>query len=162
MANRQVTPEQMLEEWDKIIQKAKPGAKAAADAMARYMVWYIQEIKLRQTLHPPGAYNIQKGGEPPSYGSGTLARAMYMRSAHVGVRATALIGNKASYSRISEFGCVVDANGDYMSWADSGGKWYHKQLLHMPHPFMEPATQDAIDDGSLQEEAVKAFIEFDP
>ena len=71
----------MLEEWDKIIENAKPGAKAAADAMARYMTWYISEVKLRQTVHPPGAYNIQKGGEPPAYGSGTLARTMYMRSA---------------------------------------------------------------------------------
>ena len=153
----------MLAEWDTIIEHAKPGAKAAADAMARYMTWYISEIKLRQTLHPPGAYNIQKGGEPPSYGSGTLARAMYMRSASLGVRATALIGNHAPYSRISEFGCVVTATGkDQMSWADSAGKWYHWQLVHPPHPFMEPATQDAIDDGSLQEEAIEAFIEFDP
>jgi hypothetical protein len=152
----------MLGEWDKIIEKAKPGAKAAANAMAKYMVWYIQEIKLRQTLHPPGAYNIQKGGEPPAYGSGTLARAMYMRSALLGQRATALIGNKAPYSRITEFGCVVEGSDRMLSWFDSGGRWYHWGLVHMPHPFMEPATQEAIDDGSLQEEAIEAFIEYDP
>jgi hypothetical protein len=163
MAKRQVSPEAMLEEWDAIIANAKGGAKAAANAMAGYMTWYVSEIYLRQTLHPPGAYNQQKGGEPPAYASGTLARAMYMRSALLGVRATALVGNKAPFSRITEFGCVVDsASKDYMSWKDSAGRWYHKQLVHQPHPFMAPATQQAMDDGSLQEAAVKAFIEYDP
>ena len=162
MANRQVTPEQMLEEWDKIIENAKPGAKAAADAMARYMTWYISEIKLRETVHPPGAYNIQKGGEPPAYGSGTLARSMYMRSALLKTRATALIGNRAPYSRISEWGCVVEGSDRMLSWFDSGGRWRHWGVVHMAHPFMGPATEEAIDSGDLQDEAVRAFIEFDP
>jgi hypothetical protein len=158
----QVTPEEMVAEWEKIIQKARPGAKAAADAMAKYIVWRAQEITLRRTLHAPGAYHRQKGGEPPAYGSGTLARAMYMRSASLAVRTTALVGNKAPYSRISEFGCVVTANKDEMSWADSAGRWYHWQLVHPPHPFMEPTTDEAIDDGSLQEAAIEGFEPYDP
>lgn len=152
----------MVEIWEKIIRKAKPGAKAVADAMAKYIEWRTREVTLRRTIHPPGAYNKQRGGEPPAYASGTLAKAMYLRAAHEAVRATALVGNKAPYSRISEFGCVVTAPDEAMTWEDSAGKWYHWQLVHPPHPFLEPTVDEAIDDGSLQEEAVAAFIEYDP
>jgi hypothetical protein len=163
VANRQVTPEEMLIEWAKIIQKARPGAKAAADAMAKYIAWRAAEITLRRTLHPPGAYNQQRSGEPPAYASGTLAKAMFVRSAHEAIRATALVGNKAPYSRITELGCVVDATNDtQMHWDDSAGHWYHWQLEHPAHPFLAPTTQEAMDDGSLQEVAVEAFIEYDP
>jgi hypothetical protein len=153
----------MLEEWDRIIRHAKPGAKAAADAMARYTVWRTQEITLRRTIHPPGAYHRQRSGEPPAYGSGTLARAMYMRPASEGIRSSALVGNRAPYSRILEFGCVVSAaSKDFMSWADSAGRWYHVFLVHPPHPFIETTVDESIDDGELQEAAIKAFEEYDP
>ena len=152
----------MLAEWERIIQRAKPGAKAAADAMAKYYVWRVQEITLRRTLHPPGAFHRQRPGEPPAYGSGNLARSMYLRAAYMGVRATALVGNKAPYSRISEFGCVVSGTDEKMRWADSAGHWFHWQLEHPEHPFMGPTTDEVIEDGSLQEVAVEAFIEYDP
>ena len=153
----------MVAEWEKIIQRAKPGAKAAADAMAEYIKWRTAEITLRRTTHAPGAYHRARPGEPPAYGSGNLARMMYVAQAHQGVRATALVGNKAPYSRVTEFGCVVTAaSQDKMSWADSAGLWYHFQLDHPEHPFLQPTVDEAIADGSLQEVAVKAFEEYDP
>lgn len=153
----------MVQEWEKIIQKAKPGAKAAADAMAEYIKWRTAEITLRRTTHPPGAFKKHtKGGEPPAYGSGNLARQMYVARAYQGIRATALVGNRAPYSRINEFGCVVEGNSKMLSWADSAGRWYHWQLVHPEHPFLEPTVDESIADGSLQEAAIEGFKPFDP
>ena len=159
----EVTPEQMTEIWAKAEQKAKLGAKAAADNMARYLVWRAREITLRQTTHGPGAWHRQQPGQPPSYGSGNLARSMFYTPASQGIRTTALVGNKAPYSRILEFGCtVVPVYKKRMSWTDSGGTWYH-ELLEVPeHPFLEPTVNDSIDDGSLREAALEGFRPFDP
>ena len=144
------------------MQRSRLGPKAGADAMAAYLKWRTAEITLRQTIHPPGAYNQQKAGEPPSYGSGTLARSMYVARAYQGIRATALIGNKAPYSRISEWGCVIEGSDRMLSWADSAGRWRHWSLVHPEHPFLEPTVDESIDDGSLQEVGIAAFEEYDP
>lgn len=158
-----MTPQENLDNWLKIRDRARGGAKAAADAMARCIAWRAREITLRQTTHPPGAWHRQQPGQPPAYGSGNLARSMFWTPASSGLRATALTGNKAPYSRILEYGCVVTpAYRDHMSWSDSGGTWYHELLEIFEHPFLGPTTQDSIDDGSLQEAAVEGFKPFDP
>lgn len=156
-------PEEWLRIWEKIVRRSQYAPKAAADAMAEYIARYAREIKLRETSHPPGAYNRQQPGRPPAYGSGNLARSMYSKPSFSGVRASALTGNKAPYSRILEYGCTVfPVYKKRMSWSDSGGTWYHEMLDVPEHPFMRPSVEEAIDDGSLQEVAIEAFREYDP
>lgn len=80
-----------------------------------------------------------------------------------GIRATARVGNRVSYSRILEFGCVITpTNKKFLHWVDSGGSWYHEFLVVKPHPFLEPTVDESIDDGSLRDEAVDAFEPYDP
>jgi hypothetical protein len=158
-----VSPRDNVTQWRKIAAKSRLGAKPTANAMAEYIAWRAKEITLRRTLHPPGAYNRAKGGESPAYGSGTLARAMYVTRAYDDRLATAYVRNSAPYSRITEFGCVVSAEGkDKLHWADSAGSWFHTVLKHEDHPFLEPTVDESIDDGSLRDEAIDAFIPYDP
>lgn len=145
------------------IRIAEQGAAAAATAMARYIARRTAEDTLRRSSHSPGEWYRQRPGEPPAYASGNLARSMYYRPASGGLRATALVGNKADYSRILEFGCVIyPVSKKYLHWKDSGGSWYHTLLVVPAHPFLSTTVEEAIDDGSLQEVAIEAFRVYDP
>jgi hypothetical protein len=157
------SPEGNLVQLQAVLDLARRGATATADAMAAYIVWRTAEITLRRTVHAPGEWYNQKAGEPPAYASGNLAESMFYKPASSGLRASAMVGNKADYSRILEFGCViVPVNKQFLHWTDSKGSWYHKFLEVPAHPFLSPTTEESIDDGSLQEVAIEAFMKYDP
>jgi hypothetical protein len=158
-----ITFEESLDLWQDIAQLTRGGAPAAATAMARYVALRTAEDTLRQSSHAPGEWYRQGPGRPPAYASGNLASSMYVRPAHSGMRATAIAGNDAEYSRILEFGCViVPVNKKFLHWTDTGGSWYHTILVVPPHPYLGPTTEAAIRDGDLQEEAIEAFRPYDP
>ena len=96
--------------------------------------WCVQPAESRGTsfvrFGHPGQVHVHAQGLPghPCYG---------------------LIGNKAPYSRISEWGCVIEGSDRMLSWFDSAGRWRHWGVVHMAHPFMEPATEEAIDKGDI-------------
>jgi len=150
-------------------QVARQGARAAADAMARYIAERVALDTLTQNKHAPGAYHKARPGAPPSTASGKLAKAMFHTPASDGLRATAIVGNDDKRARLLEYGgCVLrPTTKKVMHWIDSGGSWYHR-ILPMDrdstpeHPFLGPTTDEAIDDGGLAEAAIEAFRKFDP
>jgi hypothetical protein len=165
-----VTPRENLEQWRRIEQQARLGAKAAAEAMARYIAERTANDTLTRTSHAPGDYYKAPAGAPPAYASGALARGMYWRRAlGSDTQATAWAGNNARHAKLHEFGCepVTPTRMKVMHWVDSEGSWYHARLPaggdEFPaHPFLDPTTDEAIDDGELQRVAVEAFREYDP
>jgi hypothetical protein len=163
-----MTPEQNLEYWLQIEARARLGARAAAEAMARYIAERTAEDTLRRNRHAPGVYYKARPGAPPAYVSGSLAEGMYWTPASGGLRASASAGNSARHARLLEFGgCVLKPTSrKVMHWTDTGGSWYHAALPvgddFPEHPFLGPTTDEAIDDGELQRIAVDAFREYDP
>jgi hypothetical protein len=159
------TPEENLAYLEAVATTARRGSAAAATAMARYISDRAANRTLARASHSEGSWHRTKGGEPPARGSGKLAKGMIYVPASQGTveRATAYVKNTVNYSRILEFGCVIQPTSKkFLHWVDSGGSWYHTFLISPPHPFVEPTTDEAIDDGDLQDEAVEAFIEYDP
>ncbi len=159
-----MTPEENLAQWLAIEARARLGAAAAANAMARYIAERTRDETLGQKAHAPGGYYRAKRGAPPTSASGSLARGMYWRHAAAGgLRATASAGNSARHGRVLEFGCVLTpTSGTHLGWKDTGGIWRHRSVEVTEHPFLGPTTDDAIDDGELQRAAVEAFREYDP
>jgi phage gpG-like protein len=158
-----ISPEENVAFWEGVRAKAMRGAKPAADAMARYLVERARNDTLARTTHPAGAWHHTKAGEPPARASGNLARHMFYKPASAGVRASAIVGNDAEYSRILEFGCVITpVNRKFMHWRDSGGSWYHKVLVVPPHPYVSTTTEEAMRDGGLHDAFVDAFEPYDP
>jgi len=160
-----VTPEENLAEWIAIEQRARLGARAAAEAMARYVAERIRDDTLQRRRHAPGQYYKAKPGEPPSYSSGALMESVYSTPASGGLRASASVGSTDKRARLFEFGgCVLKPTSrSVMHWVDSGGSWYHAELrVDVEHPFVGPTTEDAIDDGELLRVAIEAFREYDP
>ena len=163
-----ITPEENLELWLGIRRRARLGAAAAAEAMARYLAERTANDTLRRTTHASGAYFKAAPGAPPAYASGTLAKGMYWTPASGVLRATAYVGNSARHAKLLEFGgCVLQpTSGKVMHWTDSGGSWYHSRLPATgdfpAHPFIGPTVQEAIDDETLRQVAIDAFRPYDP
>jgi hypothetical protein len=137
--------------------------------MAKYIRDRARNDTLQRTRHAPGAFHRQRPGEPPARASGALIDAMYYMPAYGAMRATALAGNDAPYSRIHEFGCVITAKArSHLGWKDSGrpdnpsGIWRHRSVMEKPHPFLSVTTREAIEDGSLRRVAIEAGRPYDP
>ena len=159
-----ITPEANVAYLEAVLARAKMGAPAAAAAMARYIAERAANETLTRRINPPGTYYKARPGEPPSYGSGALADSMYSTPATDGLRSSASAGSKDRRAHVFEFGsCLLGpTRGMLMGWKDSGGIWRHRSVLMERHPFLEPTTEDAIDDGELRRIAIDAFREYDP
>lgn len=158
-----MTPEENIAYLRYLLDLAMLGAQATATRMAEYIAWRTREITLRTYIHAPGEWYGARPGEPPAYASGALAESLYFIPAFSGLRATATVQTDLDYSRILEFGCVITPKDKkFMHWVDSRGSWYHPLLVVPEHPYLSATTDDAIHDGSLQEEAIKKFREYDP
>ena len=160
-----ISPEANVAYLEAVLAKAKLGAQATAQAMADYIADRVANETLTRRINPPGTYYKARPGEPPSYGSGTLARSMYSTRASGGdERASAEAGSEDKRAHVFEFGsCLLGpTRGKHMGWKDSGGIWRHRSVLMERHPFLEPTTEDAIDDGELRRIAIDAFREYDP
>ncbi len=153
---------------EKAIARMELGAPAMANAMAEYIADRVANDMLQRTTHAPGAYYKAAPGAPPASASGNLAKSMFTTPASQGLRSTAVVGNNARYAKLLEHGgCVLKpTSGKVMHWTDSRGSWYHARLPASgdfpAHPFLAPAIQEAIDDGSLQRVAIDAFRPYDP
>lgn len=159
-----ISPEENLRQLIAYRNRALGGAQAVANAMAEYIAGRVKNETLTRNSHAPGAYHKATPGAPPSMASGALARGMYTRrAASAGLRATAWTGNDARHARVLEYGCVLSAiRGTHMGWKDSGGTWRHRTVRMMPHPYLNPTVQEAIEDGSLRRVAIAAGKPYDP
>lgn len=159
-----MTFEENVEAWKAITEKSKYGAAAAATAMAKYITWRTARLTLERSSHGSGAWHRTRPFEPPARSTGKLAKGMFFTPAYgSGPRKTAYVGNRVDYSRIMEYGCVLEpAGSQFLHWKDSGGSWFHEFLESPPHPFLEPTVRESIDDGELQQEAIEGFRPFDP
>jgi len=165
-----ITPEENVAYLEQVLARAKLGAAATAEAMARYIADRTASDTLTRNTHAPGAYHRARPGAPPASASGTLARSMYWTPASGELRATAIAGNDARHAKLLEFGgCVLQpSGGKTMKWKDTGREthWHHTRLpvdgQFPEHPFLGPTTDEAIDDGSLRRVAIEEFRKYDP
>jgi phage gpG-like protein len=171
-----LTPEGYLAWLDAVEAKERQAARAVAEAMAQHVADRIRNDTLRRRKTAPGQYYRAVRGEPPAYGTGRLARSIYTTTAEGGaLRASALVGSTDKRAALFEFGGCVLQPGDsrsVMKWKDSGnaanpsGWWSHHKLplsgTWPEHPFLRPTVEEVIDDGSLREAAIRAFLPYDP
>ena len=160
-----ISLEQNVAELERIAARSALGAAAAANAMAKYIAERTAHDTLTRRRNPPGTWYKARPGEPPSYGTGALARSMYSHPASGGLRASAVAGSSDRRARLFEFGsCLIQPRREQrLHWKDSGGWWSHPVLrVDDDHPFLGPTTDEAIDDGELWLIAIEAFRPYDP
>jgi hypothetical protein len=163
-----MTPDENVAYMEGIAERAKLGANAMADAMARHIAERVSNDTLRRRRHAPGQYYKAQRGDPPASATGKLADSMVWEPASRGLRASAIVTSTDKRAGLFEFGgCVLtERSAPVMKWKDSGGWWSHHRLplsgTWPEHPFVGPTVQQVIDDGSLTRVAIDAFRPFDP
>ena len=143
----------------KALQDAAASAVApAATAMAEQVQTRVQSL-LRETSHPPYTFFRAVAGRPPAYASGNLAKSVVTTPAYGAVRATAGVGSHLRYSALQEFGgSTWPNNSPWMHWRNPR-PWWMKRVTVPEHPYMRPAVEQCIDDGSLTRVSMDAFYD---
>jgi phage gpG-like protein len=132
-------------------------AAPVANAMGETMKNRVQVI-LKEKSHAPGEFYRAQAGASPAYATGNLSRSIVRTPAFGGLRATSMVGATAVYAGVQEFGGYTWGNHGFMHWVNSAGSWFMKTVYIPEHPYMRPAVEGVIRDGSLRQSAIDAFM----
>jgi len=154
-----VTPAQLPGYLRGLRDTAAAAAAPAANAMANTFQHHVQDVTLRESgYHPPFTRTPAPRGAPPSRISGDLRSSIMVRPAHGMVAASASVAPHVIYATVQEYGAVISArNRRYMRWRMDGRWWYRTSVYVPPRPYMRPAREAVIRDGSVRRAAVSSF-----
>ena len=141
---------------DKASGAAPPTVMAIADTYKDHLT----KVTLRRSFAAPGQFGTPAApGQPPAWRTGALARSVTsLLGASTGLTATATVGPHTIYARVQNQGAINrPTHAKYMHWVNSGGSWYKKRVRIPPRPYMQPALDDCIANGSLVKAAMEAF-----
>jgi hypothetical protein len=140
--------------------KAATAAPVTVMAIADTYRDHLKNVTLRRSFAAPGQFGTPAApGQPPAWRTGELARSVTsVLGASSGLTATASVGPHTIYSRVQNQGAINrPTRAHYMHWVNDGGEWFKKRVVIPPRPYMEPALEECIADGSLTEAAMEAF-----
>ena len=140
--------------------RAADAAPVTVMAIADEYKKHLTRVTLRRYFATPGQFGTSSPpGQPPAWRTGELARSVTSElTAASGMTASAAVGPHTIYSRIQSGGGVNrPVRARSMHWVNSGGSWYLKRVRIPARPFMGPALDDVIADGSLTRAAMEAF-----
>ena len=141
---------------DKAAEAAPPTVMAIADTYKTHLT----RVTLRRSFAAPGQFGTPAApGQPPAWRTGRLAGSVTsVLSGSAGLTASATVGPHVIYSRVQAQGAVNrPTHAKYMHWVNSGGSWYKKAVRIPARPYLEPALDDCIANGSLVKAAMEAF-----
>jgi hypothetical protein len=161
-----VTVEELIAKLEAIRDDAAAAMPACAEAMAGTYKDHLVRVTLRRTYASPFPGPPGKGqygtpapeGGPPAYRFGNLSRSVIAwPGAFTGVSATAHVAPTVIYAGVQEFGAEIGAHRMYMRWFNSRGWWYKKHVSIPKRPYLEPALNETVADGSLVRAAAERF-----
>jgi hypothetical protein len=142
--------------------QARVAAAAPPTVMAVGQTYqkHLQKVTLRRSFAAPGQFGTPAApGMPPAWRTGALARSVVtVAGASTGLTATASVGPHVIYARVQNQGAVNrPTHSKYMHWVNSGGSWYLRRVKIPPRPYMQPALDECIANGSLVTSAMETF-----
>jgi len=140
----------------KVLDAAKPAVDAMADTFQDYVVRELNRFQVSI-----GAFGTPSPAHigPPAHRSGKLAGSVTVSpGASGGGVATASVAPHTIYARTQEVGEIHRAKRLYMHWINDGGEWWRKMVDIPERPYMRPAHDATIADGSLTRAAMEAFV----
>jgi hypothetical protein len=153
-----VTPEENIAYWEALLATVADAAPDIAAAMAKTMVDRVVNVELKMISHSPGMFWKAYRGLPPAYVTGNLDRSIHKEPAvGSGMFAVSNVFSDAVYAGIQEFGGYTWGNHGLMHWRNSAGSWFMRSVYVPKHPYMGPALEAIIRDGTLQGSAIFAF-----
>lgn len=155
-----ITPEEVPGFLKLIRDRAATAAPPTVMAIAQTYQKHLQKVTLRRAFSAVGQFGTSAApGQPPAWRTGALARSVVTATgASSGVTASAWVGPHVIYARIQDQGGVNrPTHARYMHWVNSGGSWYLKRVRIPPRPYMKPALEDCLANGSLTSAGMEAF-----
>lgn len=154
-----MTPEELPGVLAKLAAKAATAAVPAVNAMALAYQRHLVTVTLVRYSHPPFTHTDSPPGQPPALVTGTLRRSVTPElAAGGGPRATASVAPHTVYARIQELGGnIYPVRRKFLRWVEDGSVHFSKHVYLPPRPYMAPAREETVADGSLRRAAVKAF-----
>jgi hypothetical protein len=142
---------------DRAAASAPPTVMAMADTYRDH----LKGVTLRRSFAAIGQYGTPASpGSPPAWRTGELARSVWTTPGlQSGLVARASVGPHVIYAATQERGGVHERRrARYMHWVNSGGSWYLKRVDIPARPYLQPALDDVIGDGSLVKAAMETFM----
>ena len=155
-----ITPEELPGLLRAIQARAADAAPAAVMAIGQTYQKHLQKVTLRRSFAAPGQFGTPAiPGQPPAWRTGALAMSVTtIAGASSGTVASAWVGPHVIYARVQNQGAVNrPTHARYMHWINSGGEWYKRRVKIPPRPYMKPALEDCLDNGSLTKAAIESF-----
>lgn len=140
--------------------KAATAAPPTVTAIAQTYQKHLQKVTLRRSFAAPGQFGTPAApGQPPAWRTGELARSVTTSVAGgSGLTASATVAPHTVYAATQEHGGIHrPSHARYMHWVNSGGSWYLKRVDIPPRPYMQPALDDCLANGSLTRAAMETF-----
>lgn len=144
---------------DKAATAAPPAVMAMADAYKDHLT----RVTLRRSFAAPGQFGTPAApGQPPAHRTGRLSASVRVTPGlQGGLVATASVAPHTIYAVTQEYGGIhVPVRARYMHWVNSGGEWWKKRVYIPARPYMRPALEETIADGSLTKAAAEAFMAY--
>lgn len=161
-----MTPEELVDAFQRYRDRAAEAMPEVAMAMADTYKDHLTRVTLRRTYASPFPGPPGKGqygtpapeGGPPAYRFGNLARSVISwPGGSSGFSATAHVAPTVIYAGVQEYGAEIGAHRLYMRWFNSRGWWYKRHVSIPPRPYLGPALDDVMADGSLERSAALEF-----
>ena len=156
-----MTIDELIAKFSAIRDEAAAAMPACAMAMADQYKEHLTTVTLRRSFAAPGQFGTPAPvGSPVAWRTGTLARSVTSwPGGSTGVSATAHVAPHTVYSAVQESGREIFAQRfPYMRWYNDRGWWAKKRVFVPPRPYLRPALDEVVGDGSLLRAAGGAFI----
>jgi phage gpG-like protein len=130
---------------DELLVLAHEAAFNASSESAQEIRGRTQALLLAQ-WHPQYTPTPSRPGEPPAAISGELAASVIVTDNGE----SAFVGPTTDYGRIQELGGWMQGH-PFMRWQAPQGRWHYSAGHDLPErPYLKPATESAIADGSIE------------
>jgi hypothetical protein len=158
-----VTPDELPAFLEELRDKAATsGGESASNAMVKHFDTEVKSVELRRFTHAAGTRTPSPPGSPPALVTGRLRSSFQIKPAYsIGdFRWKSSDRPSVVYARIQEYsGDIFPVTAKYLAWRTASGMHFAKSVYLPARPYMRPAIQRIIEDGSLTEAAAHAFEE---
>ena len=155
-----MTIDELIAKLEAIRDEAAAAMPACAMAMADTYKAHLTTVTMRRSFATPGQFGSPAPpGAPVAWRTGALAASVTAwPGGSSGFSATAHVAPHTVYAGVQEYGREIFAKRHYMHWINDRGPWWKKRVYVPPRPYLRPALDDVVADGSLVRSAGGTFV----
>lgn len=161
-----MNPDELVLYLEALTARAALAATPVVNAMADRYHWVVSREELTRYWHSVGTRTPSPPGEPPAWMTGRLSQSITKQVTPGSPEARASVAPHTIYAHIQEVGGPIWANIRLgakgkklhtLSFVTNGVRYFPLEVRLPPRPYMRPASEEVVRDGSLRRAALDAF-----